>query len=50
MTSEQIERTVEHQMDALDRRLIGSDYTQTEYDAAVRKLDAWAEAQYARAA
>jgi hypothetical protein len=48
MTEEQIERKVERAMDALDARLMGNRLSQAEYDAQVRELNKWAEAQYAK--
>lgn len=46
MTEEQIERRVESRMDALDRKLMRGELTQTDYDKAVSELDAWASEQY----
>ena len=46
MTTDQIERSAEVQMDALDRRLMSGVLSQREYDALVRKLNDWADAQY----
>lgn len=47
---DRIERTVERRMNALDYRLIAENsLTQAEYDQAVKALDAWAKAEYAKA-
>lgn len=46
MTEEQIERRVEHLTDAVDRALMAGRLTEDEYNAAVRKIDRWAEQQY----
>jgi len=48
MTSEQIERHVEHRMDRLDAWFTKNDstLTQAEYDIAVKNLNTWAEYQY----
>ena len=50
MTEEQIERHVERKIDALDRLFLAGGYTQPEYDAAIRAVDAWAAEQYQRKA
>lgn len=42
MTEEQIERSVERKMDALDARLMAGKLTQSEYDAEVSGLHDWA--------
>jgi uncharacterized membrane protein len=45
-SDEMIERRAERLMDALDRRLMKGDLSQTEYDREVRALDAWANEEY----
>jgi hypothetical protein len=50
MTEEQIERAVERKIDRLDRKFMKSEMTQAEYDAAMREIHEWSEAQYAEAA
>lgn len=46
MTDEQIECAVECKMGLLDARLMNDPaFTQEMYDAAVKALDAWAEAE-----
>ncbi len=48
MTEEQIERRVEAMIDRLDERFMSDpELTQEAYDARIREIDAWAEAQYA---
>jgi len=48
MTEEQIERTVQARMDALDRRLLNGELRQDNYDRLVGTLADWADAQYER--
>jgi len=49
MTEDQIERTVERRMNRLDYLFIGEQQmTQEEYDSEVAKLNAWANAEYAK--
>ena len=48
MTEEQIERTAQIRMDALDRRLLNGELRQDNYDRLVVLLDEWAKAQYDR--
>ena len=49
MTEDQIERTVERRMNALDYQLITKNtLTQAQYDIEVKKLNEWAELQYAK--
>lgn len=48
MTEDQIESMAERAMDALDARLIGGRLTQAEYDARVKALNEWAEAEHAK--
>jgi len=49
MTKDQIERTVERRMNALDYQLITKNtLTQAQYDIEVKKLNDWAELQYAK--
>ena len=43
MTEAQIERRVERMVDHLDRLLMSGQMTQSDYDAAIRSLDQWAE-------
>lgn len=45
MSEEQIELSVEHQTNALDRRLMRGALTQAEYDAEIRALSRWADQQ-----
>lgn len=42
MTEDQIERTVERQMDRLDRQLMAGTINQTDYDRCVEVIDEWA--------
>ena len=46
MTEGQIEHAVERMFDALDRRLMAGALDQLAYDAEVKRIDAWAEAEY----
>jgi hypothetical protein len=46
MTEEQIERRVEKRTDAVDRDFMAGRLSQTEYDAAMRELTAWADREY----
>jgi hypothetical protein len=46
MTEQQIENRVEGAMNNLDRVFMAGKVTQSEYDARVRELNAWAERQY----
>lgn len=46
MTPDQIERTAERRMDALDARLMRGALTQSEYDREVRALHRWTERQH----
>lgn len=45
MTEDQIERTAERRMNALDKRFHKTAMTVAEYDAAVREIDLWVFAQ-----
>lgn len=47
MTEDQIERRAERMMDSLDSRFTreGSTMTQAEYDAQVRRIEAWVQEQ-----
>lgn len=45
-TEDAIERAVEWRMNALDRKLMRSELTQQQYDAAVRDLNTWADGCY----
>ena len=47
MTEAQIENTVERRTDRLDAALMDGRLSQAEYDAEMRALSAWADAQYA---
>lgn len=44
-----IELQVERKMDRLDARLMAGTLTQLEYDAEVKKLNLWADSEYAMA-
>lgn len=46
MSEEEIERSVESKMNALDRKFMNTAMTQAEYDAEVRKINEWAENEY----
>jgi hypothetical protein len=46
MTEDQIERVVELFADRTDARFMAGKMTQAEYDAANRKVAAWADEQY----
>ena len=46
MTEEQIERKVERATDYVDHQLMHGTYTQSEYNAKMREINAWAEGQY----
>ena len=46
MTSEQIERRVEHLFDVLDRGLMQGRMTQAEYDYEAEQITAWADHEY----
>jgi Mg/Co/Ni transporter MgtE len=50
MTEEQIEAAIARKTDALDRRYLTTSLTEEEYKAALKEIDAWAEAQYRAAA
>lgn len=47
MTLEQIDRAVEKKTDRLDRAFMADDseITQAEYDAQIKAIDAWADAE-----
>ena len=45
MNEEQIERRVEKMTDHYDSLLIHGDWTQEDYDKAMRELSAWAKAK-----
>ena len=47
MSEDQIERAVERRVDAIDARFMRGEMTQAEYNAAMREVDAWADAQHA---
>ena len=47
LSEEQIERQVEWRMDSLDRQLMDGSLSQSDYDLAVKRLDAWSEGRYA---
>lgn len=49
MSEEQIERHAEREMDKLDSRLMGGSLSQSEYDRAVKKLDAECRRLYRKA-
>ncbi len=49
MTEDQIERRVEKMTDHLDHLFTSGAMARKEYDHAIRELDEWASAQYARA-
>jgi hypothetical protein len=46
MTEVQIERSVERQIDSLDKRYLSTGMTEAEYTQAMRGIDAWARAHY----
>jgi hypothetical protein len=46
MTDDQLEIHIQHVMDRLDARFMRSPMTQAEYDAEVKRINAWAERQY----
>lgn len=48
-TEDKIEREVERMIDRLDRRLMGGDLTQVEYDREVVRVDKWARGELDRA-
>lgn len=43
---ELIELAVEHQMNMLDKKLMGGTFTQEEYEAEVDAIIVWAQQQY----
>ena len=49
MTEAKIERTVENQMNHLDRKLMNGTLEQHLYDIKVEELNSWANEQYQRA-
>jgi hypothetical protein len=49
MTEDQIERRVEHMVNVADARLMRGRLAQAEYDAEMKRIHAWAEAQYQKA-
>jgi hypothetical protein len=46
MTEDQIERAVERKVDSLDARFMAGTMTQSEYDAAMKAISAWADSEY----
>jgi len=44
-TEEKIERAVERKVDCLDARFLNSPMTQQEYDAEMRAISRWADAE-----
>lgn len=48
MTEAQIERAIERKIDSLDRRYLRGDISRAAYDAEMKAIDAWEEAQYRR--
>ena len=48
LTEEYIELVVERSMDGLDHQLMIGNFTQAQYDMAVKALDRWAEKMYER--
>lgn len=48
ITEDYIERQVERKMNSLDSVFMSSDMSQQEYDEEVRKINSWAEQQYAK--
>ena len=49
LTENQIEATVERQIDKLDAKLMSGKLTQSEYDHEVMIVDKWASQQYEHA-
>lgn len=46
LTEEQIERSVQRRVDALDGVFLTTGMSQSEYDERLRRIDVWAEQQY----
>lgn len=46
MTEEQIERSVERKINALDARFMTTNMPQAEYDAAIKQIHEWADREY----
>ncbi len=44
MSEDEIERRVERMVDALDRRFMADKLDQAQYDAEMKKIDAWSKA------